>query len=71
MKLQVDAGDACMAHHDRVVREVTARYIQCDEMWSYCYAKQRNRDTARGVIDQAGDVYQWVGIDADTKLVIS
>ena len=40
-------------------------------MWSFCYAKARNRNTAQGIIDQAGDVYTWVGIDVDTKLVIS
>ena len=70
-KLLVDAGEACMAFHDQAVRNVTARHIQCDEIWAFCYAKQRNADTARGVIDGAGDVWTWTGIDSDTKLIVS
>ena len=71
MKLQVAAGDACFEHHENTVFGVTPRYVQVDEMWSFCYAKARNRNQARGVIDGAGDVYTWVGIDVDTKLVIA
>ena len=41
-KLLVDAGDACLAHHNRVVRDVDARYVQCDETWAFCYAKETN-----------------------------
>lgn len=70
-KLQIDAGLACLDYHDQNVRGVTARYIQCDEIWAFCYAKQKNAETARGVIDAAGDIWTWTGIDADTKLVIS
>ena len=70
-KLQVDAGAACIAYHDEHVRGVQARYVQCDEIWAFCYAKQRNAATARGVVDHAGDTWTWTGIDADTKLVIS
>lgn len=71
MKLQVDAGDVCSDHHDQVVNEISPRYVQVDEMWSFCYAKSRNRATARGVIDGAGSIYTWVGIDVDTKLIIA
>ena len=41
-KLLVDAGCACAAYHDAHVRDVKANRIQCDEIWSFCYAKQRN-----------------------------
>ncbi|MDE2715935.1 MAG: IS1 family transposase [Chloroflexota bacterium] len=71
MKLQVDAGDVCADHHDQVVNEISPRYVQVDEMWSFCYAKSRNRATARGVIDGAGSIYTWIGIDVDTKLIIA
>ena len=71
LKLLVDAGDACMEHHERTVRNIRSRYVQIDEMWSFCYAKQENRDRVRASIDWAGDVYVWVGIDTDTKLIVS
>ena len=62
---------ACAAFHNETVRDVTARHIQCDEIWSFCYAKQKNAGMARGTIDGAGDVWTWTGIDADTKLIVS
>ena len=70
-KLLLDAGDACLAHHNRVIRNLDVRYVQCDEMWAFCYAKETNAWNADGAIDWAGDVWTWVGIDADTKLVLS
>ena len=71
MKLVVDAGNACAAYHDERVRRVRAQRVQCDEIWSYCYAKQRNAAKAKGVIDRAGDVWTWTALDRDTKLIIS
>ena len=70
-KLLVDAGEACLAYHDRRVRNVPARHVQCDEIWSYCYAKERNASQASGVIDAAGSSWTWTGIDSDSKLIIS
>ena len=67
-KLLVDAGKACMEFHDRDVR---ASHIQCDEIWSFCYSKQKNAERAKNVIDVAGDVWTWTGIDSDTKLIVS
>lgn len=71
MRLLVDAGEACTAFHDQAVQNVTARHIQCDEIWSFCYSKQRNAPYAKGVLDAAGDVWTWTGIDSDTKLVVA
>ena len=70
-KLLVDAGEACLAYHNEAVQDVHASHIQCDEIWSFCYSKQKNADRAAGVIDVAGDVWTWTGIDSDTKLVVS
>ena len=70
-RLLVDAGEACVAFHDEAVQDVPARHIQCDEIWSFCYAKQKNAPHAQGVIDVAGDVWTWTGIDSDTKLIVS
>jgi IS1 family transposase len=70
-KLLVDAGTVCAAYHDKHVRGVEAKRIQCDEIWSFCYAKQKNAGSAKAAPEGAGDVWTWTAIDADTKLVIS
>ena len=70
-KLLRDAGRACFGIHDQEVRDVEAERIQTDEIWSFCYAKQRNVATARAAPPQAGDVWTWLAIDPDTKLLVS
>ncbi len=69
-KLLVDAGKACIAFHDMVMRKVPAKKIQCDEIWSFVYSKEKNT-TLGDKKDGAGNVWTWVAIDPDTKLVIS
>lgn len=69
-KLLVDLGSACMKYHDKYVRNVRVRRLQCDEIWAYVGAKARNVTPAKKEIGW-GDVWTWVGIDADTKLVVS
>ena len=71
LKLLEDAGEACIAFHDDAVQNVPARYVQVDEMVSFCYAKSRNVETATAIIDRAGNVWTWTAIDTDTKLIIS
>ena len=70
-KLLIDAGTACAAYHDEHVRNVDARRIQCDEIWSFCYAKQKNVATAKAAPVEAGDVWTWTALDADSKLIVS
>ena len=70
-KLLVDAGKVCADIHNERVRDVQARHIQCDEIWSFCYAKQKNAARVTNAIDGAGDVWTWTGIDTDTKLLVS
>jgi IS1 family transposase len=70
-KLLIDTGTACWKFHDARVRGVESRRIQCDEIWSFVYAKEKNvpaKLRGRGVM---GDVWTWVAIDADSKLVLS
>jgi IS1 family transposase len=69
-KLLVDLGQACMVYHDQHVRNVRVRRLQCDEIWAYVGAKAKNVSAAKKEIGW-GDVWTWVGIDADTKLVVS
>ena len=68
-KLLVDVGAACAAYHDEHVRHVRVRRIQCDEIWSFCYAKQKNLPADKQGQFGYGDVWTWVALCADTKLV--
>ena len=70
-KLLEDAGRACAEHHDATVRGVRAKRVQCDEIWAFCYAKQKNVETAKAAPEQAGDVWTWTALDADSKLIVS
>ena len=70
-KLLVDAGKACAAFHDEKVRGVTAIRVQCDEIWSFTYAKQKNVKSAKAAPEEAGDTWTWTALDADTKLIVS
>lgn len=70
-KLLVDAGNACAAFHDRQVRRVKAKRIQCDEIWSFCYAKSKNVRSAKSPVEGAGDVWTCTGIDPESKLIVS
>lgn len=68
-KLLVAMGTVCSIHQDQLMRNLTSERLQVDEIWSFVYAKARNvPEGKRGV---AGDVWTWVVIDADTKLVPS
>jgi IS1 family transposase len=70
-KLLDDAGEACEAFHDQTVRGVKSKRVQCDEIWSFCYAKQRNVATAKAAPVEAGDLWTWAALDADSKLIVS
>lgn len=70
-KLLIDAGKACSKFHDQHVRDVRASVIQCDEIWSFTYAKQKNVAGASAAPEGAGDTWTWTAIDSDTKLIAS
>ena len=70
-KLLVDAGEACAAYHDEHVRGVAARRVQCDEIWSFVYAKAKNVPTAKRKDLAYGDAWTWIAIEANSKLVLS
>lgn len=70
-KLLAEAGEACLTIHDKLVHKVEAKRIQCDEIWSFCYAKDRTVRTGKELPEGAGDVWTWTAIDADTKLILS
>jgi IS1 family transposase len=70
-KLLAEAGEACAAFHDQNVRGVKAKRVQCDEIWAFCYAKQRNVETAKAAPAESGDIWTWTALDADSKLIVS
>jgi IS1 family transposase len=70
-KVLVDAGVACAEMHDELVRDVPAKRVQCDEIWAFSYCKQRTVPSAKAAPADAGDIWTWTGIDADSKLIVS
>ncbi len=70
VKLLADAGRVCAAYHDRTVRDLKVRRLQCDEIWCFIGAKAKNVSVEKKQ-EGWGDIWTWVGIDADTKLVVS
>jgi len=70
VKLLVELGAACADLHDRTVRNVKAKRIQCDEIWSFIGAKHKNASPEQKAAGW-GDAWTWTAIDADTKLCIS
>lgn len=71
LKLLADLGPACAAYQDRALRNLTCRRIQVDEIWQFCYAKAKNVPMEKVGKFGYGDVWTWVALDADTKLVPS
>lgn len=71
VKLLVDLGTACKAYQDSHLKNLKCRLIQCDEIWSFCYCKEKTLpDEKRGTLG-VGDVWTWVAIDASSKLVVN
>jgi len=70
-KLLVDAGEVAEHFHDEKVRNVQAKRIQCDEIWSFCYAKAKNAKKEMLADGSAGDIWTWTAIDPDSKLIVT
>src|SRR5436309_14490742 len=70
LNLLRDLGCACAEYHNIAVRNLKVKQVQCDEIWAFVYAKQKNV-TEEQMAKGAGDCWTWTDIDADTKLIIS
>lgn len=68
VSLLVNAGKACSEFQDAAFRNLTCKRLQCDEIWTFCYAKEKNC-TPEKKAREAGDVWTWAAIDAETKLI--
>jgi IS1 family transposase len=71
LKLLKDVGEACMKFENAALRNLTCKRIQCDEIWSFCYAKEKNMPSDKKGQFGFGDVWTWTALDADTKLMCS
>jgi hypothetical protein len=69
MKLLVDVGKVCAEYQDRAFRNLPCKRVQCDEIWSFCHAKEKNVSPEHKGVLGYGDVWTWTAIDADTKLI--
>ncbi|MGO8988797.1 MAG: hypothetical protein ACLQGU_08270 [bacterium] len=71
LKFVPEIGQACAEYQDKAFLNLKCKRIQCDEIWSFCYAKQKNVPENKQGIFGYGDVWTWVAMDAETKLVPS
>jgi len=71
MKFVVELGEVCEEYHDANVRNVKAKRVQADEIWAFCYAKDKNLPPSMRGQPGVGSVWTWTALDSDTKLMIS
>jgi len=69
LKLLADLGSTCLKYQDENLRNLKLNKIQCDEIWEFCYAKEKNVPAKHKGEFGYGDIWTFVAIDADTKLV--
>src|SRR6266567_903636 len=66
-----DLGAVCTAYQSKTIRGIRSRRIQCDEIWAFCYAKQKNVPKKMAGKYGVGDVWTWTALDQDSKLIVS
>ena len=71
LRLLREVGEACLRFHDAQVRNLATEYVQCDEVWSFCYAKEKNVPVEKKGRPGYGSVWTWTALDAESKLMIS
>src|SRR5258707_370503 len=71
VKLLADLGAACSEYQDGAFNNLDSKIIEADEIWSFCYSKQKNVPEEFQGTPGYGDVWTWTAIDAETKLVPS
>jgi IS1 family transposase len=71
LRLLEDVGEACLAFENKALRNLPCRFIECDEIWSFCYAKEKNVPEDKKGEFGYGDVWTWTALDAKTKLLCS
>src|SRR5216684_4310613 len=70
-RLMAALGPACEAYQSGALRNLSGKRVQCDEVWSFCYAKQKNVPADKQGQFGYGDIWTWTALCADTKLICS
>jgi IS1 family transposase len=68
-KLLVDLGEACSAYQHEALVDLPCTTLECDEIWNFVYAKDKNVPAARQGEHGVGSIWTWTAICADTKLI--
>lgn len=71
LRLLAEVGDACDVYQDDTLRNLNCARLQCDEIWSFCHAKERNLPREMRGAEGVGDMWTWTAIDADSKLIVT
>ena len=71
VKLLAEVGAACIRYQDKAIQNLPCKRVQCDEIWSFSYAKAKNVPADKKGQFGFGDVWTWTALCADTKLIIS
>src|SRR5689334_5170310 len=70
LKLLADLGEACLKFHNERVRGLTCKRLECDEIWAFIHAKEKNVPEEKRGQPGYGDSWTWTAIDAETKLMV-
>ena len=70
-KLTIEVGEACLEYQRRAIKNLSCKRVQCDEIWCFCYAKEKNLPNHFKDEEGVGSMWTWTAIDADSKLILS
>lgn len=71
LKLLAQVGEVCLDYQDQVLRNLKCKRIECDEIWTYCYAKDKNLPASMRGEPGVGSLWTWTALDAESKLIVS
>lgn len=70
-KLQIEVGQIALQYHDEHVCDVVTKRVECDEIWSFCYARRNNVKTAEQAPEYAGDLWTWTALDTASRMILT
>ena len=71
LKLLGMVGEACLEYQDHVLRNLPCKRLECDEIWAFCYAKDKNLPEYMRGMPGVGSIWTWTAMDAESKLMVS
>lgn len=70
-KLTIDLGEAVLQYQNNVLRNLPCKRLELDEIWCFCYAKDKNLPESMRGMPGVGSIWNWVALDAESKLIVS